>query len=234
MARAGMRAAFRLAPLRAGALLFCSALACGEAGAPPEVPGTDGTAFALSIVAKTELEPLGGVRVFAGEALLGTTGDAGTLPLELSGTEGERVPLRIECPSSYQSPPQPLVVGLWRPSEGAAAPTFEVECAPSVHCLVAGIAAQNGAHLPVSYLGQRVGHTDALGLAHVLVCAPSHEQVSLTLDTTARPELRPQNPALTFVAGERAELVLLQLELVEPPRARVARAKRTIPIEIKH
>ena len=208
-------------------------LACGDGAAPEQEPDTGDSSFALTISVRAELEPLAGVRVFAGDALLGTTGDAGALPLALSGTEGERVPLRIECPASYQSP-QPLVVGLWHPSEGAAAPTFEVECTPSVHCFVVGIAAQNGPQLPVSYLSQHVGRTDEQGVAHVQVCAPSHEQVSLTLDTSERPELRPQHPALTFVAGESSELVLLQLELTEARRARRQRAPRPIPTEIKH
>lgn len=209
------------------------ALACGGPDAPLAQQRGDEPAFSLTIAAKAELEPLAGVRVLTHDTLLGTTGDAGTLPLELNGKEGERVPLRIECPASYQSPPQPLVVGLWHPSEGAPAPTFEVECTPSVHCFVVGLAVQHGPLLPVSYLSQPVGRTDEQGLAHVLVCAPSHEQVSLTLDTSSRPELRPQSPALTFVAGESSELVLLQLELSQPARAR-PRPVRSIPIEIKH
>lgn len=220
--------------VRAGrSLLALVLLGCGGPETPLVGQADGEPAFALTIAAKAELEPLAGVRVLAHDTLLGTTGDAGTLPLELSGMEGERVPLRVECPASYESPPQPLVVGLWHPSDGAPAPTFEVECTPSVHCFVVAIAALRGPHLPISYLSQPVGRTDELGLAHVLACAPSHEQVSLTLDTSSRPELRPQNPELTFVAGESSELVLLQLTFSEPSRARPRRA-RTIPIEIKH
>ncbi len=217
-------------------LLMSAALACGAAEEAGEggQPEPSEPSFALTLAARAELEPLSGVRVFAGDALLGATGTSGTLPLELQGREGERVPLRIECPESYHSPPQPLVVGLWQPSEGAPAPTFEVECLPSVHCFVVGIAVENGPGLPVSYLDQRVGQTDEGGVAHVLACAPSQEQVSLTLDTSSRPELRPQSPELTFVAGDNAELVLLQLALTERRRARAPRPSRPIPIEIKH
>jgi hypothetical protein len=213
------------------ALLLLVVGCAGAAGS--EEAGSAPYALRLSATGE-EHDPLAGVRVFAEDTLLGATEETGSVELELQGSEGDRVPLRIECPESFRSPPQPLVVGLWHPSPGSAAPTFEVECVPFVHSYVVGIAAENGAHLPISHLNEPVGETDDYGVAHVVLRAPSQEQVSLTLDTSTRPELRPQSPSLAFVAGESSELVLLQVKFVEPPRpSRVLRAVRG-PIELKH
>jgi len=77
------------------------------------------------------------------------------------------------------------------------------------------------------------GETDQLGVPRG-VHAPSQEQVSLTLDTSGRPELRPQSPSLAFVAGESSELVLLQVKFAEPAPRRKARAPFQGPIELKH
>jgi hypothetical protein len=215
------------------AALLLAALGCADAAIPGDE--TAGASYALTLSAQgEEHDPLAGVRVFAGDELLGATGEAGSLQLELSGREGDRVPLRVECPESFRAPPQPLVVGLWHPSPGSPAPTFEVECVPLVHSYVVGIMAENGAHLPISHLNEPLAETDDFGIAHVLVRAPSQEQVSLTIDTSERPELRPQSPSLAFVAGPGSELVLLQVKFVDPPPP--ARARRALPgpIELKH
>jgi hypothetical protein len=212
--------------------LVSTAMGCADADLAPDA--SSATSYALTLSATGEdHDPLAGVRVFADDALLGASEETGSLELQLQGREGDRVPLRIECPESFRSPPQPLVVGLWHPSPGSPEPTFEVECVPFVHSYVVGIAAENGAHLPISYLNEPLGETDDFGIAHVLVRAPSQEQVSLTLDTSAHPELRPQSPSLAFVAGESSELVLLQVKFVAPPPSRTRRVALG-PIELKH
>jgi len=215
------------------AAVLLEAPGCADADSTPDA--TSSSRYALTLAATGEEHgPLSGVRVFADDQLLGTTEEAGSLQLELQGREGDRLPLRIECPASFRSPPQPLVVGLWHPSPGSPEPTFEIECVPLVHSYVVGIAAENGAHLPISYLNEPLAETDDFGVAHLLVRAPSQEQVSLTLDTSDRPELRPQSPSLAFVAGESSELVLLQVKFVEPPRPSQPRRAVQGPIELKH
>jgi len=142
--------------------------------------------------------------------------------------------LGIQCPAAFASPPQPLVVGLRHLSDGSPAPTFEVECVSLVHSFVVGISAERGARLPLLYLTQPIGETDEFGIAHVLLQASDQEQISLTLDTSARPELRPQSPSLTFVTAPRDELVLLTQRFVEERRPRPRLLPRQIPREILH
>jgi hypothetical protein len=204
---------------------LCLALpACSQSSAQPE---SDTPAYSLFIAAQTDGdEPLAGVRVSRQGVLLGSTEASGRVQLSLDGAEGDRVPLDIACPEGFVSPAEPVVVGLRHLGPGSPAPTFEVACVPLLHSFVVGLRADQGTHLPVLHLGRPVGHTDALGVAHVLVRAPRQEQVSLTLDTSSRPDLRPQNPTLTFVAPDRDELVLFEQELVAlkppapPPRKR--------------
>jgi hypothetical protein len=211
---------FTLSPAILAACMLL--LGCGRSRS--SVPDPTAPTYPLRIRAQGDAEaPLAGVQISGGGTLLGTTDAQGSVQLSLEGTEGERMPLQVTCPGGFVSPEKPLVVGLRQLGPGSPAPTFEVACVPRLHTFVIGLRAEHGAHVPVSYLGQALGETDATGVAHVLVRAPRQEQVSLTLDTSGHPELRPQNPTLTFVAPDRDELVLFEHEFVElkrppPPR----------------
>jgi hypothetical protein len=190
-------------------------------------------AYPLVIAAQTDAdEPLAGVRVAREGGVLGSTDASGRVQVALRGAEGDRVALDVSCPEGFMSPSEPIVVGLRHLAVGSPAPTFEVACFPLVHSFVVGIRAEQGARLPVLHLGKPVGHTDALGVAHVLLRAPRHAHVLLTLDTSARPELRPQNPTLTFVAPDRDELVLFEQELVELKRPEPRRPRRRGPVPL--
>jgi len=190
-------------------------------------------AYPLQIAAQTDVdEPLAGVRVARQGVVLGSTDPSGRVSIALTGDEGDRVALDITCPDGFLSPSEPVVAGLRHLGPGSPAPTFEVACIALVHSFVVGVHAEYGTHLPVLHLGKPVGHTDALGVAHVLVRAPRQAQVSLTLDTSGRPDLRPQNPTLTFVAPDRDELVLFEQELVElkAPAPRRAPPRGPVPL----
>lgn len=215
---ASARRARRLLPL----WLALSACAEGEAQ-----PASASPAYTLVVAAQADGDaPLAGVRVSRRGAAIGTTGSSGRVMLALDGTEGDRVPLDVTCPEGFVSPAEPVVVLLRHLGPGSPAPTYQVACVPLLHSFVVGLRAEQGGNLPVLHLGKTVGRTDALGVAHVLVRAPRQQQVSLTLDTSQRPDLRPQNPTLTFVAPDRDELVLFEQELVAlkkpapPPRRR--------------
>jgi hypothetical protein len=193
-------------------------LACGQSGS--SVPGPAAPTYPLRIQAQGNAQgPLAGVRITREGVLLGTTDTQGGVQLALEGTEGDRTPLQVICPEGFVSPEAPIVVGLRHLKPGSPAPTFEVECVPLLHTFVIGLRSEHGAHLPVAHLGKTLGETDEFGVAHVLVRAPRQEQVSLTLDTSGHPELRPQNPSLTFVAPDRDELILFEQEFVELRRA---------------
>jgi hypothetical protein len=73
-----------------------------------------------------------------------------------------------------------------------------------------GLRAENGPNLNIVRLNQLVGRTDEHGVAHVRLLVSPGEQVALTLNTSASPLLRPQNPSLSFVAADRDEMLLLE------------------------
>jgi hypothetical protein len=122
----------------------------------------------------------------------------------------EILALTVKCPVAFKSPEQPIVVGLRQMSQNSPAPRFEAACIPLVRTVVVGLRAENGADLNVIRLNQVIGRTDAHGVAHLLMQASPGEMVVLTLNTASSPNLRPQSPTLTFVAGDRNEMVLLE------------------------
>lgn len=226
-----------IAPRRPSAVallgLSASALLLGCGGDAAQPASATQPSFPLSITARGESrEPLAGVQISLRAELLGTTDRNGLLRLELEGAEGDRAALGVVCPPSFASPASPLVVGLRHLSAASAPPSFEVECAATVHSFVVGISAEHGARLPILLLTEPIGQTDELGVAHVLVRAPSEENVSLTLDTSERPDLLPQNPTLTFVASDRAELLLLEQKFVEKKAPPPRRPRLQIPQQI--
>lgn len=155
-------------------------------------------------------QPVAGAEILSQKRVLGTTDASGRVTLKLKGSEGSNASLDVKCPATFKSPEQPIVVGLRQMSSKSPAPQFEAECIPLVRKIVVGLRAENGGNLNVVRLNEVVGRTDEHGVAHLLLSASPGEQVTLTLNTMLSPNLRPQNPTLTFVAADRDEMVLLE------------------------
>ncbi len=223
----------RVAPLRwlavpqALFMVACSAL-------DPSPPEASPTFPVLLSVKRDATSAVAGAQIFEGSSLLGTTDDTGTVQIELSGVEGGSVALSVKCPEGFASPQLPLTIGLRRLAPSSPAPRFNAECVPLVHSIVAAVRTENGPNLPISFLNQVVGHTDELGVGHVLLEASGHQQITLTLDTRQHPDVSPQNPALTFVAPEHEALVLLEQKFMvkkaEAPRQRRGPRPTRLPL----
>jgi len=153
---------------------------------------------------------LSGVQLLIGTKSVGATDTTGSVRLALLGNEGDVASVSVKCPQGYASPEKPIVVGLRHMAEGSPPPRFETVCIPLVRSLVIGVRAENGGHLPIKRLNQVVGETDDYGVAHIYLQAAPHDLITLTLDTGARDNLRPQSPTLQFLAPDRDELVLLE------------------------
>lgn len=207
-------------------LLACSVL-------DPSNPLPEATFPVLLTVQRDGATPVAGAQVLEGGHVIGTTDATGSVPLQLSGVEGGTATLSLRCPDGFASPPRPLDVGLRRLGPGSPPPRFNSECVPLVHSIVAAVRAENGPNMPISFLNQVVGHTDQLGVGHILLEATNHQQITLTLDTRDHPHVLPQNPALTFVAPEHEALVLLEQSFtVKKPKARPRRPSRPRPTRI--
>src|SRR5512133_4217448 len=59
-------------------------------------------------------DALAGVEILRETRALGTTDAGGALRVALSGNEGETVALTVKCPLGFESPTEPLLVGLRR------------------------------------------------------------------------------------------------------------------------
>ncbi|HEY2516319.1 MAG TPA: hypothetical protein VGI39_35855 [Polyangiaceae bacterium] len=155
-------------------------------------------------------KPLAGAELLAGTKVVGRTGASGTAMLRFTGTEGDQVDLVVRCPADYESPTRTLSIGLRRLAPGSPLPKFEAACPPTSRTTLVGVRADNGANLPVTVLGRVVTKTDASGAALFTLHTKSGEQVVVTLDTTGEELLKPQSPALTFVAKDQDDFVVLE------------------------
>jgi hypothetical protein len=155
-------------------------------------------------------QALSGVVLTRDGARVGVTTEHGAR-VSLLGKEGEVAVLDVLCPEGFRSPENRLQIPLKRFADSQHTPEYSVVCAPKLRLVVVAIRANQGASLPVMYLGQPIARTDAYGAAHVALLLPPNSQFELTLATN-QPEaarLRPQNPTARFVVPDRDELLAL-------------------------
>jgi hypothetical protein len=172
-------------------------------------------------------ETLAGARAFLGKSLLGTSNENGRLELTVEGREGSTAHFGIECPEGFTPPAEPVRVPLRRSSR---VPEYDVRCSASKRTLVVAVRAVNGPNLPVLYLGNVVARTDSTGTAHVRLSTSPTEVVQLTLDTSAEPQLKPQNPSANFELSGRDRLLTFGYEfVVDKPKRGVVRPRRRGP-----
>jgi hypothetical protein len=161
--------------------------------------------------------PLAGATLQRGGNSLGQSGDDGLLALALEGQPGDTIELQPECPSGYRTPTAPLAVLL---RELASRPEYTIACPPLTRTLVIAVRAQQGPHLPLRHLGTELARTDAAGVAHAVLQAKPGDTLTLTLDTSAQPELMPQQPELRVHVPERDELFVFDQAFHRPkPKA---------------
>ncbi|APR84414.1 Hypothetical protein A7982_09763 [Minicystis rosea] len=151
-------------------------------------------------------QPLKGATVQYNGKKVSESNAEGIAPLKLNGKDGEVYDLTITCPDGYLSPSKPLSVMLKRLADTTKKPEYDISCPPTTRTVVVAVRADNGANLPVLYLGREVARTDAAGAAHVMFKLKSDESFNLVLGTEGQDRLRPQNPTASFVVRERDDV----------------------------
>lgn len=156
-----------------------------------------------------EGQPVKGTQILLDSKPIGVTSDQGTAILPFTANEGESYDLAIQCPQGLQSPAKPIAVTL-RKLADAKRPEFEALCAPTSQLVLVAVRAENGPNLPVLYLGNEIGRTDASGAALVGVRLPPNESFELKLDTTGKDAalLRPENPSTTFPVKNQDDVLI--------------------------
>jgi hypothetical protein len=196
--------------------LLVAAVGCGAR--EPELD-----LFDLSIRVESDPgRPLAGALISAAGEFRSATDKNGLVWLRVGGQQGQRLQFSVGCPAGHRSPERPLDVTLTRLGEGAEPPEYLVRCAPELRSVVIAVRAQHGPGLPVMYLGREVGRTDRSGATHVAMQLPPHEPIELSLDTSAAPRLKPQNPSQRFEPPDIDAILLFDESFVvdRPPPKR--------------
>jgi hypothetical protein len=183
-------------------------------------------------------EPLGGVGIEVNGKVLGETGPEGGLEVELVAPEGKVLTVDTRCPAGYRSPQQFAL----RLRELAVLGdqqnhlTLSRECRPVIRRAAVLVHAPGRAELPILRHGVEVGRTDADGVAHLGFELEPGTAIKLSLDTSAQPRLRPQNPVHEFTIGDRDEIFLFSYQPTELPRPKPrprAKPDPVLPVEMK-
>jgi hypothetical protein len=193
--------------------------------------GERGSTFEMLVMVESDPgRPLAGAVISVSGKAEGTTAQDGRARLAFRGQEGEARELWIRCPDGFQSPPRPLVASLRRLSDPAKLPQYDAACPPLERLVVVAVRAENGPNLPVLYLGNEVGRTDAAGAAHVMLKMKPGTSFELVLSTAERGNeaLRPQNPRLPFTVRAQDDLFVFEQHFTrEGEPARNAPGHRT-------
>jgi hypothetical protein len=196
-------------------LALASLASCGRGLAPEPPPPV----FVIVRVTSDPSQPLEGATVtFAGKTIA-TTDAKGAAKLELKGRQGDAYEVSVNCPAGYESPPKSIVIALRHMADPSQMPEYDVSCPKSSRTVVVAVRTENGAGLPVLYLGREVARTDTSGAAHVLLAnMPRDAQFDLTLDTGGKgaEQLRPKSPTASFaVKGQDDVFVFEQRFTIE-------------------
>jgi hypothetical protein len=214
-------------------LLLVSIFGCGSK--------TIDDRFEISLRATSDdALPLAGAKFATSKSNLGQTSGSGVVNVRLRGAEGQTLAVAVTCPSGYESsgelPPLRLT-RTRRVGEAVAQPlAVEATCIRKLRDVVLVVRAESAPNLPVHVDGKPAATTTD-GMAHLLLQLDRDvRQVSVTLDTTDQPKLRPQNPSRTFeLHGRDAVLVMDQSFSAAPkPQNRNPPApRRHIPYRVQ-
>jgi hypothetical protein len=194
--------------------------------------------YAVLVRAVDDLgRPLAEVQLSAAGQALGATDGQGQRALSLPGVEGQRVDLVASCPQSYIGPrerPAFLLKRMRNLQGNLSDQPIEVNltCDSTDH--IALIAVQTGQPgLPIMLRGQVVAQTSDLGTAHVMLREPVGNSFQLTLDTSTKPDLRPESPTHMFTVTHQDAFSVwdqpFELEKKAPSSSPRKRAKRRGP-----
>lgn len=168
----------------------------------------------------------GAVLTFKGTKVA-TSDAAGISRVSARGQEGETLDFDVVCPEGYRAPTRPLSLRLTRLRDDSPVPEYQLICAPALREVVVAVRAENGADLPVKYLGREVARTDAAGAAHFMLRVEPGAQLEVALDTHEKRWLRPQDPVAHFLTRSEDDLFVFEQPFV------VTRDVRHRPVTVK-
>ena len=173
-------------------------------------------------------EALSGVDLRVNGQLSGQTDAHGVVEINVSGPAGARPAIELACPKGYrplERQPEVVLRRLSAIDARAAALRFDVECVPE-HRLAALIVHTSHADLPITIHGIERARTGADGIAHVMMPLDAKQDVHVQLDTSAHPELNPQNPVRVFHMADEDTFFVFDQSFQQPAPVRVRAPRR--------
>jgi len=191
------RTAARALSLTCLALGFSAGASAGCGTAQPP------TLYPITLRVMTDQRPMPGAVVLYRDRELGATDTAGAFMLQTPGLEGTTLALTVRCPTGFVSPPQDIPVTLRSTISlgdggGSAGTETTVQCPPAHRIAAVVVRTPGRSNLPIIYGGREITRTDLQGIAHLIFRVTTGESISLRVDTSGQPLLRPQNPLLTI------------------------------------
>jgi hypothetical protein len=167
--------------------------------------------------------PVSGATLRVNDRDVGTTNATGELHFASTAPEGSLLTLSVKCPSGFESVGVPIPVALRRLTALAGSNTppalrQRLLCRNTEQTSVVVISTTEP-DLPVLLDGTARTITNSDGIAHVALRGKPDTTFEITIDTTAHPTLRPQNPSRHITLGKAAEMFNFQQQLkAEKPR----------------
>jgi hypothetical protein len=194
--------------------------------------------FALAFI--VESDP--GVRlprthVFIDGDPVGESDAHGRVNTKIYGQSGQRVEVSHDCPDGHEasSPRKSLRLRKFEGIDKSRSRAMEItlRCRPLQRLAAFVVRAKNGPDLPVLLNGQHVARTNGSGVAHFSSRGATGTEYIVELDTTERPQLRPQRPSHLFTLPDADEIFVINqsFNVQEEPRRRKRRRPRITKIE---
>ncbi len=174
--------------------------ACKNLEEPPAPPFQ----IAVSVEADKGV-PLPGAIVQRNNKEIGKTDGTGKAVVTFRGEDGDQLDVYVKCPEGFDSPTKPTTILLRRLGDPKKLAEYSVLCPPAERRVVVLLRSDNGANLPVKFLGRDVARTDASGAATFMLNGKPGDHLDFTLDTSdkANEKLRPQNPTVSVVVDSK-------------------------------
>jgi hypothetical protein len=176
--------------------------------------------------------PASGTKFSTGNSTLGITDVKGRVAVSLTGTEGQSVPLTVTCAVGYVSPEEAPVLRLKevrKVNQPEPSPIhIDTVCERKSRDVVVVVRTSNTTPLPVDIAGKTAGETGSDGTAHFHVSLDREvRSLSVSLQTSNQPNLRPQNPSRVFELDGRDSVLLVDQSFSTERFTRTKRAVST-------
>lgn len=199
------------------------ASACDPPAPPPM--------FRVTVEVRQDGAPVEHAHVSLGDRRMGDTNAAGMIRMEIPGSEGQQVPVVVQCPDGLRSPQQPLMVRLNSVTvldrlAALRGIVQSVDCPPVDRTVGVVVRTGERPNMSIRWNGREVGRTDASGVAHLTFRAHNGTPIRLEINTSDNPRLHPANPTQLVTVADADDVQVWSQNFEEDPLPAAPRQAR--------